>query len=886
LFTALLPRGMRQLQAQQRRLSLGALPAPPPHHFQGRSRELLALERLLHVHPYAVVRGPGGMGKTTLAIELAHWLVRTGRFRHAAFVSLETVSDVRSVLDSLGQQVLPEGANWSVAQYPDLRQAWQPVQRALADHPTIIVLDNMESVLPDATGHMPAAAVPVEELFALCQDLLNADPATRLVFTSREALPAPFAQRRNDIGLGALSRDDAIALVSQVMTQEGVTPHPSDPGSTPQEITDLVEAVNRHPRALVVLAREVARRGVRTTTDTVRELMAALHDKYPDDRQQSLYASVELSLRRLAPDVRAQLQPLAVFQGGVHLGVWAHMLGTDAETVSNSARALIDVGLGEYMDHDHLRLDPALPPYLLQDLSQAEQERIRTRWAEGMEQLVHFLYRQLSQDATLAAQLTLLELPNVLALLAWIQGKEAPEQVVAVANRVEELLARLGRPHALAQATAVREQAARALGEWSHAGFLAESGKIDRLLERGELQAAHTSAQRLLERCLAAGEAAYQGAVYDIAMAHLRLGRALRFLGAAEAALQPLTKAQQRFQTLANAGNADAERIVSITVSEYGECLMDLGRLDEAAAAYEEGTQRAENLADKRQIAVNKGQLGTVRLLQQRYDEALAAYVAARETFETLGEPGSVAVIWHRIGIVHTNAGQFEQAERAYRQSLTIRVQQKDRAGEADSLNELGLLYARMGRLEEAVIFYRQAADIDVTLHNLIGEGKIRGNLAHTLIKLQCYEEARKELHRTIECLNSFGHAAELWKAWAILHDLEQATGNSRAAADAWQHAVQSYLAYRRDGGESQEPSAQLCSLIAHAIQQGETTEAEQFLAQAVVAADTPSWLKTLLPKLQVILNGDRDPALAADPSLDYDDAAELLLLLETLGEA
>jgi hypothetical protein len=113
LITALLPQAVRQLQAQQRRLSLGALPEPPPHHFQGRSRELLALERLLHDHPYAVVRGQGGMGKTTLAVELARWLVRTGRFRRAAFVSLETVSDVRSVLDSLGRQVLPEGANWS-----------------------------------------------------------------------------------------------------------------------------------------------------------------------------------------------------------------------------------------------------------------------------------------------------------------------------------------------------------------------------------------------------------------------------------------------------------------------------------------------------------------------------------------------------------------------------------------------------------------------------------------------------------------------------------------------------------------------------------------------------------------------------------------------------
>jgi hypothetical protein len=345
LIAALLPQAVRQLQAQQRRLSLGALPEPPPHHFQGRSRELLALERLLHNHPYAGVRGQGGMGKTTLAVELARWLVRTGRFRRAAFVSLETVSDVRSVLDSLGQQVLPEGATWSVAQYPDLRQALQPVQRALADHPTLLVLDNLESVLPDASGQTPAAVAPVAELWRLCQDLLNADPDARLLFTSREALPEPFAHRRADMVLGALSQTDAIALVSQVMAQEGVTPHPSDPGSTPQDITDLVEAVDRHPRALVLLAREVARRGVRATTATVRELMTALHDRYSDDREQSLYASVELSLRRFASEVREKLTSLAVFLGGASLVVWAHMLGANVVTLYDLTRVVIDVGL-------------------------------------------------------------------------------------------------------------------------------------------------------------------------------------------------------------------------------------------------------------------------------------------------------------------------------------------------------------------------------------------------------------------------------------------------------------------------------------------------------------------------------------------------------------
>src|SRR5262249_46972309 len=178
-----------------------------------------------------------------------------------------------------------------------------------------------------------------------------------------------------------------------------------------------------------------------------------------------------------------------------------------------------------------------------------------------------------------------------------------------------------------------------------------------------------------------------------------------------------------------------------------------------------------------------------------------------------------------------------EQAERAYQQALAVEVQQRDRSGEASALHELGTLYNNMGRPEEAVACYRQAADICVTMVDLMHEGLIRSNFAATLMTLQRYDEARQELQRAIECKKPFGHAAEPWKAWARLHNLEQATGNESAAANAWQQAVQCYLAYRRAGGESHTPGGQLCDLIVHAIRQGDTTEVAQLLAQAAAAA-------------------------------------------------
>jgi hypothetical protein len=107
LVTRLPPKEVRELQQKARTLSLGELPGKPAHDFIGRSHELLALERLLVDEPYAVIRGQGGEGKTTLAAELARWSVRVGRFRRAAFVSLEKYTDARGVLDSLGRQLVP-----------------------------------------------------------------------------------------------------------------------------------------------------------------------------------------------------------------------------------------------------------------------------------------------------------------------------------------------------------------------------------------------------------------------------------------------------------------------------------------------------------------------------------------------------------------------------------------------------------------------------------------------------------------------------------------------------------------------------------------------------------------------------------------------------------
>jgi len=861
----------------------GALPPTPDHDFVGRSRELLKLERLLAQKSYAVLCGQGGEGKTTLAAELARWLVRTGRYDRAVFVPVEHVYDVRTVVDFIGQQLLPKFSVATFSLEDLLTKALQPIERELRNQQVLVILDNMESILP-TVGKAPRFEPEVlETFFHLCKKLQSIED-TCLLFTSREALPKPYDTESHRVILSRLDKKDAIELVHHAMTAAGLTPKEDDRGGTQPEVESLVEAVNCHARSLVLLAPYISEFGVRHTTENLGRLMSNLHKQYPDERERSLFASVELSLGRLSPEIREKIRPLGVFQGGGHIWVIQEVLGLKEEERDLLVGELQKMNLAEPMAYGFFRFHPALCPYLLQELEKEALSTSTTRWAESMQQMISYLYKQLFKNAQLALNLTTLELPNLVRLLEHVQAQEKPGETVDLATRLEQLITQLGRPHLLAQVVAIRESEAKKLGDWNHTRFWSLIMQIDRLLGSGNLPQALRNAEELLKKCLQEGEKAYSVASYDIAYAHWELGRVLSMGGASEAALQPINEAHRRFQRLAEQGSTNAAGMASRSLTEKGDCLADLGRLEEAAETYKKGIKISEELGDSRGTAAEKVQLGTVRMEQGRYDEALKAYDEAMTIFENLGEPASVAVIWHQMGMVHEKAHRFEAAEQAYRQALSIDVQQNNQAGEAGSLLQLSNLYDKMGRIEESAIFIRQAADKYVEIKDMAKEGVARNNLADTLIKLKRYDDARQEILRAIECMKPYGHAAQPWKSWTILCDLEQEDGNPEAAAQAREQAIQLYLAYRRDGGENHDPGGRLCAWFEKALKEQEPEEIKKQLAAYANDPKILSSLKPLIPKLQDILDGSRDPGLAADPELDYDDAAEILFLLEKMN--
>jgi tetratricopeptide (TPR) repeat protein len=812
LIREVLPQQVASVIEKKKHLALGALPEEPKHQFLGRSRDLLKAERILAQKRYLVVQGSGGEGKTTFAAELARWLVVTRRFARAAFTSVEQI----------GAQLVP---NFSSQVGTDYQHGLQLLERALAEHATVLVIDNVESILDQES---------LDEILELCETC-NKVGQTRVIFTSRQALSTPFDG--NVLRIGRLDHDAAIRLVGNLL------PDAWESMDTRNDLENLVDAVNCHARSLVLIAREVGAVGVRQATDNLHGVFQAIEAKHPGERENSLLASAALSLRRLPEETRQLIRPLRVFQGGGSLGAIRLALRLDHDDVQRCAHALIGVGLAEYVDPAYLRFDPAL---IGGDLTPEEHEAATRAWAAAVASEVIFLYNEQFRDADYSNRLALLELPNFLAALVYFANSEPAERVVHLATLLEQPISYVNRPKALARIVKIRSVASERLSGWSHARFEADRAAIERFIDQGRTAEAVQAAQRLHLQAEAAGDGAYAAAASDGAEAQWYLGQALRISGNAAAALPHLERARERFERLDRPSN----RMVGMALAETASCLIDLGRYDEAASILQETIAMAADRDDLRAVAVEKSQLATVRLLQRNYEDALRQYQETLEVFERRKEPHSVSVAWHQIGMVHQEEGKYKAAERAYQKALNIDIQTNDLSSQAKTLNQLGNLCLRSDRTEDAVRLYRQATEIDVSLGQLRNEGTDRNNIAIGLITLERYDEARRELERAIECNKPFGHVARPWVTLHLLSLLERAVGNEPAAVIVRDQAVTAYLSYRRDGGASEVDAAELIAQLkqdsndAHAAVSNLDTEC-RVAAEIILAFETS---KSALP--------------------------------------
>jgi predicted ATPase/DNA-binding SARP family transcriptional activator len=397
-----------------------SLPSPASR-FIGRERELAETGDLLGSTRLLTLVGPGGCGKTRLAIELAARAL-PDHPDGAHFVDLAPVAPATSVVQAVAAALRVRD------------QPGEALHAALAAHVRhrrlLLVLDNCEHVAA------PAAA--------LGRALLEASAGLRVLATSRQPLEIAgetvwrvpsLALPDADAGPDAAAGSDAVRLLAD--RAAAVLPGRGLGGDAV-----LAAAVCRRLDALPLAIELVAGRLPSLSLSEVaghldrRLALLASTGAAPRRRHQTMVAAIEWSHGLLDPDERGLFRRLGVFVGG--FGLAAAEAVAEGDVLPMLIR-LVDKSMvvADRVDPDttRYRLLETIRDYALARLDEAgETAALRARHAAWCQRLVEdAMSTAIGEQEAASARLDP-ELGNVRAALDWCLGAgEAPAQALAIA---------------------------------------------------------------------------------------------------------------------------------------------------------------------------------------------------------------------------------------------------------------------------------------------------------------------------------------------------------------------------------------------------------------------------------------------------------------------
>ena len=289
--------------------------------------------------------GPGGAGKTRLAVEAAAVLAEEHR-DGAWLVELAGVTDPAGVAAAAAATL---GASPSVPGWPLLPGSpAEVVARQLAGRSLVVVIDNCEQVVDAAA--------------ALVDALVGEVPGLRVITTSREALGVPGEVL---VPVGALPLPAAVELF--IDHARAVRPGFAPDDRTIQLVEDICRRLDGLPLAVELAAARLRALTVATVAERLDDRFRLLTRgaRTAPPRQQTLRAVVDWSYELLFEDERRLFARLSVFVGGCELtaveAVCADERVPTGEVFDVMSR-LVDKSLVTAPVGDDARLHPAPNP--------------------------------------------------------------------------------------------------------------------------------------------------------------------------------------------------------------------------------------------------------------------------------------------------------------------------------------------------------------------------------------------------------------------------------------------------------------------------------------------------------------------------------------------
>lgn len=638
-----------------------AAPAPPRAHVPapatqllGRAEELAQIAALLNQPSSRLLTllGPGGVGKTRLALEVL------AQQQHAfddgvCFVDLAPIRDPAQVASAIttalgvgdrGEQ--PTGA---------------PLRSWLADRRMLLYLDNFEQVVAaaplvsDLLAHSAGLRVlvssrvplrlqgeqefPVSPLALPDVRQLLAHPGDRVAALASAPAAALFIERARSVWPAFTITDEAVPVIAAICSRLDGLPLAIELAATRVKLLSPAELLARLESRLPLLT-------------------SSLRDRPP--HQQTLRSTIAWSYQLLTAEEQALFAGLSVFAGGWSIAMAEAVVAPEEDRLNllDGMAALVDHSLVfrqlDETNEARFAMLETIHEYAAEQLAEhGRADVLRQRHADAFQRLADDPRQAMPEPAQGAWRRQIqAEYRNLEHALAWVRARGQVEGSLLIAA-------------ALAHFWRVRGYIAEGLAILEDLLGRADTVQVsERVQARGYYAAAVLAnvqgdlarAQRWLEQAME--HYRESGDSYGMMRTHLMLGGVAYDQGDLPAAIA------QWEQSRALAVTTKAPRTEALTLGNLGEAYYHLGDLDAAAQHLEAALALAVQHSWADIEAQQLGDLGNLARAQGQVERALDLQRRALRIHHQVGDDRQVAIVLEQLAATLLEQGDALLAAR------------------------------------------------------------------------------------------------------------------------------------------------------------------------------------------------------------------------------
>ena len=698
-----------------------SLPTTPTT-FVGRAAELERTARLLRDPSARLITlvGPGGVGKTRLALEAGRRLAE--EFPDGQIIVwLDALADHSFVLPAIGAELRVK------------ETAGRPLLEAIADHlrglRMLIVLDNFEHLMAAASQVAELASLPTASKFLVTSRELLHVRGEQMV--QLEALSLPAA---DETALERLNDSEAVRLFVDRAT--AVSPTFALTAANAADVLAVVRRLEGLPLALELAAARVRLLPPKALLQRLTNALDLPAVAGPDmpRRQRTLRDTIDWSYELLDDVEQRGLEQLSIFSGGATLDAAAHILRNleppEALDILDSLLRKSLLRRTESSDGNvRLTMLAAIREFAAQRLDQrGERETTADLHASYFSEFAADTARRLHTTEQAACLLAFdAEIENLQAALEWLYERQRADDALALANSLR----------------------------WYWA-------------MRGHLSAADRWLTRLLD-VPGAGDPARGAGLTTAGMIALDMGNPARARGLFEAAIPLLEMADDAD------GLAWARTGLGATLGTIGDLATAEHLQEQALQAFRTEKDLIGQCTANTRMALLSLNDGDKETAEQRFQTSLQVRRRTRD-------PWGTSYVLTQLGFVRLLSDDYERAEEYLREALALVRTIEHRDGIAGALTGLGVIDAAHDRWDAAEAKFDEATRLYYSVGNRAGRAATLAFSARARVEIGEPAAADRALE-AYELATGAGDAASTAAALDALVCVAARAGHHRTAA-------------------------------------------------------------------------------------------------------